>query len=98
MSRPADILLKQGDTLPVWPTIGQTSIYAKTDGLIYSLDANGVEISLSNTGTILATNISGGVTGSILYQAAPGVTIKLPPGTEGQILTMVSGVPAWVTP
>ena len=50
MSRPADILLTQGDTTPAWPTAGQVSFYSKSDGLFYSLDSNGVETPFSSGG------------------------------------------------
>jgi len=36
--------------------------------------------------------------GSILYCYAPNRWRILAPGTEGQVLTMVSGFPEWVTP
>lgn len=57
MSRPADILLRQGDTPPQWPTGGQISFYAKTDGIFYSLDSNGLETPFS-TGSGTVTSVS----------------------------------------
>lgn len=38
-----------------------------------------------------------GTNGSMLILAA-GVWTMLPPGEDGDVLTMVSGAPAWVTP
>ncbi len=45
-----------------------------------------------------AINIAGGTAGQILYQSSASVTAKLPIGTNGQVLTLASGIPAWVTP
>jgi hypothetical protein len=44
-----------------------------------------------------ATNIVGGLSGSIPYQTAAGSTSLLPKGTNGQILTLDAGLPAWTT-
>jgi hypothetical protein len=44
-----------------------------------------------------ATNIAGGLSGSIPYQTAAGATSLLPKGTNGQILTLDAGLPAWAT-
>ena len=46
---------------------------------------------LSNT----ATNITGGASGSLPYQTGAGATTMLPIGTNGQILTVSGGNPAW---
>jgi hypothetical protein len=45
--------------------------------------------------TITANNIAGGAAGSIPYQTAAGATGFLARGTDGQILTLASGVPSW---
>src|SRR5271167_4798695 len=45
--------------------------------------------------TITATGISGGVAGDLLVQTAPSTTGFIAPGTNGYVLTMVSGSPAW---
>ena len=50
MSRAADLLLRLGDTQPIVPTAGQISFYAKSDGVFYSLDSNGVETPLGGGG------------------------------------------------
>jgi hypothetical protein len=44
-----------------------------------------------------ATNIAGGLAGSLPYQTAAGTTTLLAKGTDGQFLTLVSGAPAWST-
>ena len=45
--------------------------------------------------TITANNLAGGAAGSIPYQIATGATGFLAKGTDGQILTLASGVPSW---
>lgn len=48
------------------------------------------------TGTISrATNLAGGAANSIPYQTASSTTNFISIGSEGQVLTVVSGVPAW---
>lgn len=42
-----------------------------------------------------ATNIAGGATGSLPYQTAADVTAFLAAGSNGQVLTLASGVPSW---
>jgi hypothetical protein len=44
-----------------------------------------------------ATNIAGGLSGSIPYQTGAGATALLPSGTNGQVLTLTAGLPAWVS-
>lgn len=38
---------------------------------------------------------AGLVTGSILYRSAAGKWVVLPPGSDGQVLKLASGVPTW---
>ena len=45
-----------------------------------------------------ATNIAGGAAGSLPYQSAANTTTLLAAGTNGQVLTLASGVPSWATP
>ena len=47
------------------------------------------------TSSSTATNIAGGVAGSIPYQTAAGATSLLAKGLDGQILTLASGLPSW---
>jgi len=47
------------------------------------------------TATITANNMAGGAAGSIPYQTGAGATGFLAKGTDGQILTLASGVPSW---
>jgi len=45
-----------------------------------------------------ATNIAGGAAGSVPYQSAASTTTLLVAGSNGQVLTLASGVPSWATP
>ena len=45
--------------------------------------------------SLTAANIAGGAAGSIPYQTAAGATSLLAKGTDGQILTLASGIPSW---
>lgn len=44
------------------------------------------------------TNLLGGSAGAVLYQSIANNTATLPIGTAGQVLTVVSGMPAWANP
>ena len=53
----------------------------------------------NTTGTAAkATNLAGGAAGSLPYQSALDTTTFLSAGTNGQVLTLASGVPSWATP
>jgi hypothetical protein len=44
-----------------------------------------------------ASNLAGGAVGQLPYQTGAGSTTFLPVGTNGQVLTLASGTPAWQT-
>jgi hypothetical protein len=50
------------------------------------------------TSATTATNLAGGATGSLPYQSAASTTTLLSAGSNGQVLTLASGVPSWATP
>jgi len=52
----------------------------------------------SATTATTSTNIAGGATGSLPYQSAASTTTFLGIGSNGQILTVSSGVPSWADP
>ena len=53
----------------------------------------------NTTGTASkATNLVGGAAGSLPYQSATDTTTFLAVGSNGQVLTLASGVPSWATP
>jgi len=62
----------------------------------------GLNVSTAIVGSITgnagsATNIAGGLSGSMPYQTAAGATSLLAKGTDGQVLSLVSGLPAWIS-
>jgi hypothetical protein len=60
--------------------------------------ASSLNIGGSAGSATTATNLAGGAAGSVPYQSAAGTTTLLAVGTNGQVLTLASGVPSWVTP
>jgi hypothetical protein len=50
------------------------------------------------TSATTATNLAGGATGSLPYQSASATTAMLAAGSNGQVLTLASGIPSWATP
>jgi hypothetical protein len=50
------------------------------------------------TSATTATNLAGGALGSLPYQSAPSTTTFLAAGSNGQVLTLASGVLSWATP
>lgn len=96
----AQILLTNG-VAPATPGAGVTTIYTKTDGLLYSKDSAGVETSFGVTlplaTTSGGTNITSYTTGDILYASGANTLSKLPIGTNGQVLTVSAGNVSWAT-
>lgn len=60
--------------------------------------ASSLSIGGSAGSATTATNLAGGAAGSVPYQSAAGATTLLAVGTNGQVLTLASGVPSWATP
>lgn len=52
----------------------------------------------SATTATTATNLAGGAAGSVPYQSGASVTAFLAAGSNGQVLTLASGIPSWSTP
>jgi hypothetical protein len=66
---------------------------------------NGTTIAIANGGTSAITAASAfnnlnpmTTTGDIIYESATNVASRLAIGTTGQVLTVSSGIPTWVTP
>jgi len=76
-----------------------TTITANTQFTGAGTGLTGTASSLSIGGTAAkATNIAGGAAGSVPYQSGANTTIFLAAATNGQVLTLASGVPSWATP
>jgi hypothetical protein len=78
---------------PATPASGNLAIYAKTGGGVFAKDSAGTETALGGG--------SGGMTnpmtaaGDIIIGGTSGTPTALPKATDGQVLTLVSGAPAW---
>lgn len=85
-------------------TIGGVTAGAVTaslfTGLATGLTGTATSLSIGGnaataTSATTATNIAGGATGSLPYQTSSGTTTLLAAGTDGYVLRLASGVPAW---
>jgi hypothetical protein len=72
-----------------------TNLTGTASGL--SIGGNAATATNATTATT-ATNLAGGAAGSVPYQSAPSTTTFLAAGSNGQVLTLASGVPSWATP
>jgi hypothetical protein len=70
-------------------TLGDLTV---TNAIVGSITGNAATAGSATT----ATNIAGGASGSIPYQTASSTTALLAKGTDGQILTLASGLPSWI--
>jgi hypothetical protein len=79
-----------------------TATNANTASAIVARDSSGnftagtITADLSGNATS-ATNIAGGAAGSLPYQTGVATTAMLAKGTDGQVLTLASGVPTWTS-
>jgi len=89
-------------------TIGGSTAGAITGTTITATTFNGVGTGLTGTASALsiggsagsattATNLAGGAAGSVPYQSGAGATTFLAAGSNGQYLTLSSGLPAWAS-
>ena len=87
-------------------TIDGVTIGGVTAGAVTATTFTGAGTGLTGTASSLsiggtaakATNLAGGAAGSVPYQSGANTTIFLAAGTNGQVLTLASGVPSWATP
>lgn len=75
-----------------------TGLTGTASGLSIGGNAATATTAGSATTATTATNLAGGAAGSVPYQASSGTTSMLAAGTNGQVLTLSSGVPVWNTP
>ena len=71
-----------------------------TNTITGSINGNAATATTAESATTAttATNLAGGGVGSVPYQSAAGATFMLAAGSNGQVLTLASGVPSWATP
>jgi hypothetical protein len=76
-------------------TLGDLTV---TNAIVGSITGNAATATTAGSATTAttATNIAGGASGSIPYQTASGTTSLLAKGTDGQILSLASGLPSWI--
>jgi len=90
------------------------TVYSDLGSTVYTVDAftaSVADVGFANPMTTSGDTIVGGTSGAPARQAkvmttagdiiiggASGVQTRLAKGTDGQVLTMVSGAPAWATP
>jgi hypothetical protein len=93
-------------------SINGTTIGATTAAAVNATTFTGAGTGLTGTATSLsiggnaatatsattATNLAGGAAGSVPYQSASSTTALLAAGSNGQVLTLASGIPSWATP
>jgi hypothetical protein len=75
-----------------------TGLTGTASGLSIGGNAATATTAGSATTAVTATNLAGGAAGSVPYQSAPSTTTFLAAGSNGQVLTLASGVPSWATP
>jgi hypothetical protein len=78
--------------------VGTLTDLTVTNAIVGSITGNAATATTAGSATTAttATNIAGGASGSIPYQTGSGATALLAKGTDGQILALASGLPAWI--
>lgn len=75
-----------------------TGLTGTASGLSIGGNAATATTATSATTATTATNLAGGATGSVPYQSGVATTAMLAAGSNGQVLTLASGIPSWATP
>jgi hypothetical protein len=80
--------------------LGTLTDLTVTNAIVGSITGNAATATLATSATsaTTATNLTGGASGNVPYQTASGATTFLATGSNGQVLTLASGVPSWATP
>jgi hypothetical protein len=80
--------------------VGTLSGLTVSSTITGSISGNAATATTATTATsaTTATNLAGGAAGSVPYQSGAGATTFLSAGSNGQVLTLASGVPSWATP
>jgi hypothetical protein len=78
-------------------TLGDLTV---TNAIVGSITGNAATATTAGSATTAttATNLASGASGNVPYQTASGATTFLATGSNGQVLTLASGVPSWATP
>lgn len=80
--------------------LGTLTDLTVTNTITGSISGNAATATTATTATsaTTATNLAGGASGNVPYQTGSGATTFLATGSNGQVLTLASGVPSWATP
>ena len=78
-------------------TVGTLTGLTVSSTITGSISGNAATATSATTAAS-ATSLIGGAAGSIPYQSSPGATTFIAAGSNGQVLTLASGVPSWSTP
>lgn len=70
-------------------------IFGDTASLTWALNKNTNTLSATVLSSTAATSLAGGAAGSLPYQSAANVTAFLGAGSNGSLLTLTAGIPAW---
>jgi hypothetical protein len=94
------VLVGNTGSAPTWGNLSGaavTTFQTSLDGLTPSTATSGA-ITLAGTlgPTSGGTGLTSYTTGDIIYSSATNTLAKLPAGTNGQILSLASGIPAWI--
>jgi len=95
------VLVGNTGSAPTWGTLSSsavTTFQTSLNGLTPSTATSGA-VTLAGTlgATSGGTGLTSYTTGDIIYASATNTLSKLAAGTNGQILTLASGIPSWAT-
>ncbi|HUW15681.1 MAG TPA: hypothetical protein VMW94_01270 [Actinomycetes bacterium] len=90
------LLVSEGGSTTT-PASGNVTVYAKADGLLYQKDDAGTETLLAGAAApgAVATDAIWDAAGDLAVGSGADTAARLAAGTEGHVLTIASGVPAW---
>ena len=94
------VLVGNTGSAPTWGSLSGsavTTFQTSLNGLTPSTATSGA-VTLAGTlgATSGGTGLTSYTTGDIIYSSATNTLAKLPAGTNGQILSLASGIPSWV--
>jgi hypothetical protein len=94
------VLIGNTGSAPTWGSLSGsavTTFQTSLNGLTPSTATSGA-VTLAGTlgATSGGTGLTSYTTGDIIYSSATNTLAKLPAGTNGQILSLASGIPSWI--
>jgi hypothetical protein len=95
-----EVLIGNTGSAPTWGSLSGsavTTFQTSLSGLTPSTATTGA-VTLAGTlgATSGGTGLTSYTTGDIIYSSATNTLAKLPAGTNGQILSLASGIPSWI--